>query len=141
MDLVGKESGDSRNQVHRYIRLTELIPTLLDMVDETKIAFSPAYELSFLKPDDQQLVENYLLQEKKKTIDLTLAKELRRLSESELLDKAAIDTLLAEPAAVPKTISLRYSPIKKYFASDATTAQILDTVLKALEQYFAGGSS
>ena len=50
MDIVGQEAGDSRNQVHRYIRLTELIPELLDMVDEKKIAFNPAVEISYLKP-------------------------------------------------------------------------------------------
>ena len=54
MDIVGQEAGDSRNQVHRYIRLTELIPELLDMVDEKKIAFNPAVEISYLKPNEQQ---------------------------------------------------------------------------------------
>ena len=53
MDIVGQEAGESRNQVHRYIRLTELIPELLDMVDEKKIALNPAYELSFLKKEEQ----------------------------------------------------------------------------------------
>ena len=52
MDIVGQEAGDSRNQVHRYIRLTELIPELLDMVDEKKIAFNPAVEISYLKPNE-----------------------------------------------------------------------------------------
>ena len=55
LDIVGQEAGDSRNQVHRYIRLTELIPPLLDLVDERKIAFNPAYELSFLTKDEQEL--------------------------------------------------------------------------------------
>ena len=54
MDIVGQEAGDSRNQVHRYIRLTEMIPELLDMVDEKKIAFNPAVEISYLKPNEQQ---------------------------------------------------------------------------------------
>ena len=53
LDIVGQQAGDSRNQVHRYIRLTELIPPLLDMVDERKIAFNPAVELSYLKPEEQ----------------------------------------------------------------------------------------
>ena len=54
LELVGKEAGDSRNQVHRYIRLTELIPEIRDMVDEKKIAFNPAVELSYLKPEEQR---------------------------------------------------------------------------------------
>ena len=78
LDIVGQEAGDSRNQVHRYIRLTELIPPLLDLVDERKIAFNPAYELSFLTKDEQELLLDAMDSEQA-TPSLSQAQRLKQL--------------------------------------------------------------
>ena len=80
LDIVGQQAGDSRNQVHRYIRLTELIPPLLDMVDERKIAFNPAVELSYLKPEEQvELLD--AMESEQATPSLSQAQRLKKFSQ------------------------------------------------------------
>ena len=80
LELVGKEAGDSRNQVHRYIRLTELIPEIRDMVDEKKIAFNPAVELSYLKPEEQREFLD-AMDYAQATPSLSQAQRLKKLSQ------------------------------------------------------------
>ena len=91
MDIVGQEAGDSRNQVHRYIRLTELIPELLDMVDEKKIAFNPAVEISYLKPNEQQ---DFLeaMDYAQSTPSLSQAQRLKKFSQE---GKCSLDAMCA----------------------------------------------
>ena len=80
LDIVGQQAGDSRNQVHRFIRLTELIPELLDMVDERKIAFNPAVELSYLKKEEQTLLLEAMDSEQA-TPSLSQAQRLKKFSQ------------------------------------------------------------
>ncbi len=92
MDIVGQEAGDSRNQVHRYIRLTELIPELLDMVDEKKIAFNPAVEISYLKPNEQQ---DFLeaMDYAQSTPSLSQAQRLKKFSQE---GKCSLDAIVCD---------------------------------------------
>ena len=95
LDIVGQESGESRNQVHRYIRLTYLIPKLLNMVDERKIAFNPAVELSYLNQEEQgQLLD--AMESEQATPSLSQAQRLKRFSQEDKLSPAVMSAILSE---------------------------------------------
>lgn len=95
LDIVGQQAGDSRNQVHRYIRLTELIPPLLDMVDERKIAFNPAVELSYLKPEEQvDLLD--AMDSEQATPSLSQAQRLKRFSQEGTLSIDMMRAIMSE---------------------------------------------
>ena len=117
MDIVGQEAGDSRNQVHRYIRLTELIPELLDMVDEKKIAFNPAVEISYLKPNEQQ---DFLeaMDYAQSTPSLSQAQRLKKFSQE---GKCSLDAMCAIMSEEKKgeldRVTIKHDVLRKYFPS------------------------
>lgn len=132
-DLVGKESGDSGRQVQRYIRLTELIPELLSMVDEKKIAFNPAVELSYLKKEEQtDLLEAMDMEQA--TPSLSQAQRLKKFSAEGKLSLEVMSAIMCEEkkGEIDK-VMLTGDKIKKYFPKSYTTQQMEATIIKLLE--------
>ena len=135
MDIVGQEAGDSRNQVHRYIRLTELIPELLDMVDEKKIAFNPAVEISYLKPNEQQ---DFLeaMDYAQSTPSLSQAQRLKKFSQE---GKCSLDAMCAIMSEEKKgeldRVTIKHDVLRKYFPKSYTPKQMEDTIIKLIEQW------
>ena len=135
MDIVGQEAGDSRNQVHRYIRLTELIPELLDMVDEKKIAFNPAVEISYLKPNEQH---DFLeaMDYAQSTPSLSQAQRLKKFSQE---GKCSLDAMCAIMSEEKKgeldRVTIKHDVLRKYFPKSYTPKQMEDTIIKLLEQW------
>ena len=133
LDIVGQQAGDSRNQVHRYIRLTELIPPLLDMVDERKIAFNPAVELSYLKPEEQvELLD--AMESEQATPSLSQAQRLKKFSQEGHL---SIDVMRAIMSEEKKSdldrITLTGEKVNKFFPKSYTPQQKEQVILKLLE--------
>ena len=133
--MIGEQSGDSQTQVRRYIRLTELIPEILHMVDDSKIALTPAVELSYLtKPEQHDLLET--MESEDCTPSLSQAIQLKRLSQNGELDIDRIFDLLREPKANQvEKISFRTEDLRKYFPKSYSAARIQETILKLLGEY------
>ena len=135
LDIIGEETGDSRNQIHRYIRLTNLVPDLLDMVDEGKIALRPAVELSYLTEQEQtDLVETIAYEDA--TPSLSQAIKMRAFSKEGRLNADVILSIMCEkkPNQAEK-ISFRTDRLKQYLPKNITPKQTEEYVLKALEYY------
>ena len=133
--MIGEQSGDSQTQVRRYIRLTELIPEILQMVDNGKIALTPAVELSYLtKLEQQDLLET--MESEDCTPSLSQAIQLKRLSQAGELDIDRIFDILREPKAnqIDK-ISFRTEDLRKFFPKSYSAAKIQETILKLLGDY------
>jgi ParB family chromosome partitioning protein len=131
--LLAEQVGDSRNQVQRYIRLTELIPELLSMVDEKKIAFNPAVELSYLKKEEQtDLIE--AMEMEQATPSLSQAQRLKKFSAEGKLSLEVMSAIMSEEkkGEVDK-VTLAGDKIKKYFPKSYTTQQMEATIIKLLE--------
>ena len=135
LDKMGKELGESRNQIHRYIRLTELDSPILDMVDEGRIAFRPAVELSYLNPAEQkQLLE--VMESEDCTPSLTQSTKLKQFSKEGKLTNNVILSIMKEVKPNQKeTIKIQKEKISKYFRKGTTDKKIEDTIIKALELY------
>lgn len=135
LDKMGKELGESRNQIHRYIRLTELDSPILDMVDEGRIAFRPAVELSYLKPAEQkQLLE--VMESEECTPSLTQSTKLKQFSKEGKLTNNVVLSIMKEVKPNQKeTIKIQKEKISKYFRKGTTDKKIEDTIIKALELY------
>ena len=131
--MIGEQSGDSQTQVRRYIRLTELIPEILTMVDNSRIALTPAVELSYLTPQEQRdLLET--MESEDCTPSLSQAIQLKRLSQASELDIDRIFDLLREPKANQiEKISFRTEDLRKFFPRGYTAAQMANDILKGLE--------
>ena len=130
------ESGiDSERQVHRYIRLTELIPEILVMVDSGRIALTPAVELSYLARQEQRdLLET--MESEDCTPSLSQAIQLKKLSQAGELDMDKIFDILREPKANQQDkISFRVEDLRKFFPKSYTAARIQETILKLLSDY------
>ena len=132
-EMIGEQSGDSRNQVRRYIRLTNLIPGILRMVDEGKIALTPAVELSYLTETEQvDLLET--MESEDCTPSLSQAQQLKQLSQAGRLNMDRIFNIMREPKAnQQEKISFRVSDLRRYFPRGYTTAQMTQDILKGLE--------
>ena len=133
VEKVGLDSGDSKNQVLRYIRLTELIPEILTMVDDGKIAFTPAVELSYLtKQEQQDLLET--MESEDCTPSLSQSIQMKKLSQSGELTMDRIFEILREPKANQQDkISFRTVDIRKYFPKNYDAARIQAHIIKLLE--------
>ena len=133
-DKVAQGFGVGRMTVHRFIRLTELIPPILQMVDEGKIALTPAVELSFLKKDEQ---ENLFatMESEEATPSLSQAQRMKSLSQSGRLDMDTIFAIMTEEKGNQKeTLKINTSKLKKYFPKDTTPKQMEETIIKLLER-------
>ena len=134
VETVAKQSGDSRTQVQRYIRLTELIPPILQMVDEGQIALTPAVELSFLKKDEQENLR-ITMESEDATPSLSQAQRMKKLSQMGRLDMDTIFAIMTEEKGNQKeTLKINTSKLKKYFPKGTTPKQIEDTILRLLER-------
>ena len=135
-DRVAQEAGEKSGiQVMRYIRLTELIPPLLDMVDEKKIALSPAYELSFLKPEEQaQLVET--MDYEQATPSLSQAQRMKKFSqEGRLTEDVMLAILSEEKKSELDRVTLTSDTLRKYFPKSYTPKKMEETIIKLLEAW------
>ena len=134
-ELIAQQSGESRNQIQRYVRLTYLIPEILQMVDGKKIALTPAVELSYLTESEQRdLLET--MESEDCTPSLSQSQQLKKLSQSGELDMDRILELLQQPKANQEE-KLRFDmkDIRRYFPKNYTTARIQQTILQLLEKY------
>lgn len=132
-DIVGGQFGDSKDTVHRYIRLTELIPQVLEMVDAGKIAMRPAVELSYLSPDQQQtLLEEMVAEDRTPSHVQTM--KMRKFSDEGRLNEDVIHSIMQEekPNQVEQ-FKMPRDKISKFFAPGTPTQKIEDTIVKALE--------
>lgn len=133
-DKVAQGFGAGRMTVQRFIRLTELIPPILQMVDEGKIALTPAVELSFLKKDEQ---ENLFatMESEEATPSLSQAQRMKQLSQSGRLDMDTIFAIMTEEKGNQKeTLKINTSKLKKYFPKNTTPKQMEETIIKLLER-------
>ena len=133
-DKVAQGFGVGRMTVQRFIRLTELLPPILQMVDEGKIALTPAVELSFLKKDEQ---ENLFatMESEEATPSLSQAQRMKQLSQSGRLDMDMIFSIMTEEKGNQKeTLKINTSKLKKYFPKNTTPKQMEDTIIKLLER-------
>lgn len=133
--LIGKEKGDSRDTVFRYIKLTELIPELLELVDKKEIALLPAFELAFLKDEEQYAVLD-CIECNVATPSHAQARILKRLSQEGTLTQDKIDDILSQekPNQIPK-IKLNESRIRNVLPRNITDDKIEDFVVNAIEFY------
>lgn len=134
-DILAEQVGQSKTQVQKIIRLTELIPELLDMVDEKKIAFNPAYELSFLKPEEQrQLI--VVMDEEQATPSLSQAQRLKKFSADGKLGYDAMSAIMSEEKKgdLDKVV-LNSDVLKKYFPKSYTPLRMQETIIKLLDQW------
>ena len=133
-DKVAQGFGVGRMTVQRFIRLTELIPPILQMVDEGRIALTPAVELSFLKKDEQ---ENLFatMESEEATPSLSQAQRMKQLSQSGRLDMDTIFAIMTEEKGNQKeTLKINTSKLKKYFPKNTTPKQMEETIIKLLER-------
>ena len=134
-DIVGQESGDSRNQVRRFIRLTNLVPELLDMVDEKKIAFNPAVELSYLDTNQQR---DFLeaMNDTQNAPSLSQAQRLKKLAqEGHFSYDVAFAVMGEEKKDELDKVVIKNDTLRKYFPRSYTPKQMEDTIIKLLEQW------
>ena len=134
-EIIGEQAGDSASQVKRYIRLTNLIPSILKMVDEGRIALTPAVELSYLQRFEQ--IALYRIMDRDDvTPSVYQAKQLRQLSQEEKLNDESIAALISEPKANQKEfVRVPCEQLRRYFPQNATPKQMQETLLRAMEFY------
>lgn len=133
VEILAENAPDSRNQIQRFIRLTELIPDLLDMVDAKKIAFNPAVELSYLKPDEQEQLMD-AMESEQATPSLSQAQRLKKFSQE---GRLSIDVMRAIMSEEKKNdldkITLTSDKLRKYFPKSYTPQQMEQVIMKLLE--------
>ncbi len=134
-ELLAEQVGQSKNQIFRYIRLTELIPELLDMVDEKKIALNPAYELSFLKKEEQvQLLD--AMDSEQATPSLSQAQRLKKFSQEGHLNIDVMRAIMGEEKKSDlDRVTFTSDTLRKYFPKSYTPAKMQETIIKLLEQW------
>lgn len=135
VDILAEKSDDSRNQIKRYIRLTNLIDPLLEIVDEKKIALNAAVELSYLGSKEQAEVLNSI--EKEDTApSIAQAAKMRRFSQNGKLNPDVIDSIMQEQKPEKIKITLAGDKVKKYFPENYTKRQIEDVMIKLLDDWY-----
>ena len=135
-EILAEQVGQSRNQISRFIRLTELIPTLLDMVDERKIAFNPAVELSYLKKEEQTLLLEAMDSEQA-TPSLSQAQRLKKFSQQKMLSLDVMRAVMSEEKKNDlDRVTLKNETLRRYFPKSYTPKQMEDTIIKLLEGWY-----
>ena len=134
-ELLAQNSSDSRNQIQRYIRLTHLIPDILKLVDEGKIALTPAVELSYLQPSEQEMLFS-VMDSDEVTPSLSQARRLRRMSEAQTLTDDAVLQLLSEVKGNQvEYVKVPVDKLRSFFRPDTSTKQMTETLVKAMDFY------
>ena len=132
-EIVADGTGESYKQVQRYIRLTELIPELLDMVDERKLAFNPAVEVSYLKRDEQRMLLEAMDAEQT-TPSLSQAQRLKKFSQEGRLTEEAMSAIMSEEKkSEMDKVTLRSDTLHKYFPKSYTPKQMEQTIIRLLD--------
>ena len=132
-EIVADGTGESYKQVQRYIRLTELIPELLDMVDERKLAFNPAVEVSYLKRDEQRMLLEAMDAEQT-TPSLSQAQQLKKFSQEGRLTEEAMSAIMSEEKKSDMDkVTLRSDTLRRYFPKSYTPKQMEQTIIKLLD--------
>lgn len=134
-EILAEQVGQSRNQISRYIRLTELIPELLELVDERRIALNPAYELSFLKKEEQTKLLD-AMESEQTTPSLSQAQRLKKFSQEDHLSLDVMRAILSEEKkSEVDRVTLTSDTLRKYFPKSYTPQRMQDTIIKLLEQW------
>lgn len=132
-ELLAQQAGESRNQVQRFIRLTELISELLDLVDERKLAFNPAVEVSYLKQDEQRMLLEAMDAEQT-TPSLSQAQRLKKFSQEGRLTEEAMSAIMSEEKKSDMDkVTLRSDTLRRYFPKSYTPKQMEQTIIKLLD--------
>lgn len=133
--MLAENAPDSRNQIQRFIRLTKLIPQLLDMVDEKKIAFNPAAELSYLKPQEQtELLD--AMESEQATPSLSQAQRLKKFSQEGRLSLDVMRAIMSEEKKHDlDRVTIGSDKLQKYFPKSWTPAQMETQIIKLLESW------
>ncbi len=132
---LGEQVGESGRQVQRYIRLTNLVPELLDLVDQKKISFNPAVELSYLRPGEQRIFME-AMEEVQAAPSLSQAQRLKKLSQTgEFYPESVREIMNEVKKGDLERVTFRNEQLRKYFPKSYTTQQMQDTIMKLLEQW------
>ena len=135
VEIVGEAAGESKDQVRRYIRLTNLIPEILQMVDDGKIALTPAVELSYLQPPEQETLFS-IMDCDEVTPSLSQAQRLRRMSEEQRFTDSAVMQLMSEVKGNQvEYVKVPVDKLRSYFRPDTSMKQMTETLVKAMEFY------
>ena len=135
-ELLAEQTGQSKNQIFRYVRLTELVPPLLDLVDQRKIAFNPAYELSFLKPQEQlELLD--AMDSEQATPSLSQAQRLKKFSQEGHLSLDVMRAIMSEEKKSDlDKVTFSSEALRKYFPKSYTPQRMQEKILQLLEQWY-----
>lgn len=135
IQVVAEQAGESQRQIQRYIRLTELIPPLLDLVDEKKMALNPAYEVSFLKPEEQEwLLET--IDSEQATPSLSQAQRMKKFSqEGKLTEDVMLAIMSEEKKSDLDKVTFSSDTLRKFFPRSYTPKKMEETIIKLLEQW------
>ena len=134
-DLIGKESGESGRQVQRFIRLTNLIPELLNMVDEKKVSFNPAVELSYLSTEQQQEMIN-AMDDTQNAPSFSQAKRIKKLAqEGNFTSEAVVDIMGEEKKSELDTVTIKNEILRKYFPRSYTPKQMEEKIIQLLDAW------
>ena len=134
-EVIGNENSESRETVRRYIRLTELQPELQQMVDEKKIAFTPAVEISYLKPDEQRMLLDTISSEQA-TPSLSQAQRLKKLSQSgELTDDSMLSIMSEQKKPERNDLTIPADVLEKFFPRSFTPMKMQEVIIKLLESW------
>ena len=133
-DIVGEEGGDSGKQVSRFIRLTNLIPALQEAVNDGRLAFNPAVEVSYLEEQDQEIVQE-IMDRDQISPSLSQAQKLHRLAQIYKIDDSAIEAVMTVEKPMYETITFRRNTVEKYFPAGTSGKEIEETIIRLLEDY------
>ena len=134
-EIIGKETGESGRQVQRYIRLTELQPELQQMVDDGKIAMTPAVEISYLKPDEQRILLD-TIESEQATPSLSQAQRMKKLSQSgELTDDTMLGIMMEQKKPEKYDLTIPADVLQKYFPRSYTPQRMQEVIVKLLENW------
>ena len=134
VDALSENSNDSARNIHRFIRLTELLPELLQMVDDKKLSFNPAVELSYLTREQQgELME--IMGELQAVPSLEQAKRLKKYSQEGKLDRNVMDAILTEERPAPVQVTLKNDRLQQYFPQTYTAKQMEEVIFSLLETW------
>jgi ParB family chromosome partitioning protein len=134
-EVLAEKSKDSKNQIYRFIRLTELAPPLLQMVDDKKIAFNPAVELSYL-PQELQTELLDVMDQDDCTPSLSQAQRLKQAAQEGKLDRNGIELVMSEEKPQQNNVTIKGNRLEKYFPKEYTPKQKEDIIIKALDLYY-----
>lgn len=135
VEIIADEAGESKSQIQRYIRLTELSPELQQMVDEKKIGMTPAVEISYLKPEEQQMLLTAIDSEQA-TPSLSQAQRMKKLSrEGKLNDDSMLDIMMEQKKPEGYNVVLSADKLRKYFPRSYTPQRMEETILKLLDAW------